>query len=422
MFLLALLLTASLYAQDISGKWQGMLHRGQQDVRVILKIDKAADGALTGRFYQLGPWPDWGQFIPTGSVTLSGTDLKFTVPYYLNGTYEGKLSAEGNSISGIWTQAEPVALKFERPTSATEWKDPASHKVQFVTVDKDVKLEVLDFGGTGRPLVLLAGGGSTAHSFDTFAPKLTPTYHVYAITRRGFGDSSAPATGYEADRLGDDILAILDALKIQRPVLAGQSIAGEEMSSVGSRYPERVAGLIYLDAAYPYAYYNAERGDPDIDLIYLRNKLALLAPGNEPPDTRPIIRELLEKDLPQYEKDLRETQKDIEAWGPSGGQPRILPSLLLMFGGFQKYTKIPVPILAIYAVPHDLSVQMTKPKDEAALEARDLITTGAQADAFEKGVPTARVVRWPHAKHNLVRFHEADVLKEMNAFMAGLPK
>lgn len=42
MFLLALLLTASLYAQDISGKWQGMLHRGQQDVRVILKIDKAA--------------------------------------------------------------------------------------------------------------------------------------------------------------------------------------------------------------------------------------------------------------------------------------------------------------------------------------------------------------------------------------------
>jgi hypothetical protein len=65
---------------------------------------------------------------------------------------------------------------------------------------------------------------------------------------------------------------------------------------------------------------------------------------------------------------------------------------------------------------------MTKPKDEAALEARDLITTGAQADAFEKGVPTARVVRWPHAKHNLVRFHEGDVLKEMNAFMAGLPR
>jgi hypothetical protein len=212
MFLLALLLTASLYAQDISGKWQGMLHRGQQDVRVILKIDKAADGALTGRFYQLGPWPDWGQFIPTGSVTLQGNDLKFTVPYYLNATYEGKLGADGNSISGTWTQGEPVALKFERPTAATEWKDPASHKVQFVTVDKDVKLEVLDFGGTGRPLVLLAGGGATAHSFDTFAPKLTPTYHVYAITRRGFGDSSAPATGYEADRLGDDILAVLDAL------------------------------------------------------------------------------------------------------------------------------------------------------------------------------------------------------------------
>jgi len=41
-------------------------------------------------------------------------------------------------------------------------------------VDDNVKLEVLDWGGTGRPLVLLAGLGNTAHVFDDFAPKLTP--------------------------------------------------------------------------------------------------------------------------------------------------------------------------------------------------------------------------------------------------------
>jgi len=44
--------------------------------------------------------------------------------------------------------------------SSTVWQDPSPHKVQFVTVDKDVKLEVLDWGGTGRPLVLLAGLGT----------------------------------------------------------------------------------------------------------------------------------------------------------------------------------------------------------------------------------------------------------------------
>src|ERR1700694_5401581 len=94
---------------------------------------------------------------------------------------------------------------------STPWHDPSPHTVQFVTVDKNVKLEVLDWGGSGSPLVLLAGLGNTAHVFDDFAPKLTSEYHVFGITRRGFGASSIPASGYSADRLGDDVLAVLDA-------------------------------------------------------------------------------------------------------------------------------------------------------------------------------------------------------------------
>ena len=68
--------------------------------------------------------------------------------------------------------------------------DTSSHKVQFVTVEKDVKLEVLDWGGNGRPLVFLAGSGLDAHEFDTFAPKFTGAHHVYGISRRGYGASS----------------------------------------------------------------------------------------------------------------------------------------------------------------------------------------------------------------------------------------
>src|SRR2546430_15522696 len=75
-----------------------------------------------------------------------------------------------------------------------------------VTVEKDVALEVLDWGGTGVPVVLLAGRGQTAHSFETFAPSLASFYHVYGITRRGYGASSKPATGYLSDRLADDVL------------------------------------------------------------------------------------------------------------------------------------------------------------------------------------------------------------------------
>jgi pimeloyl-ACP methyl ester carboxylesterase len=138
------------------------------------------------------------------------------------------------------------------------WRDASPHAVQFVTVEKNVQLEVLDWGGSGRPVVLLAGGGYTAHVFDDFAPKLTSSFHVYGITRRGFGESGFSAEGYGADRLGDDVLAVLDALKLSRPVLVGHSIAGEELSSVANRHPERFAGLVYLDAAYPYAFDNGK--------------------------------------------------------------------------------------------------------------------------------------------------------------------
>ena len=148
------------------------------------------------------------------------------------------------------------ALAFAQETAA--WRDPSPHRVQFVDVDENVRLEVLDWGGAGRPIVLLSGLGNTAHVFDDFAPKLTADYHVYGITRRGFGASSAPASGYAADRLGDDVLAILDSLKLTKPVLAGHSIAGEELSSVSSRHPDRVAGLVYLDASYQYAFDNGK--------------------------------------------------------------------------------------------------------------------------------------------------------------------
>ena len=98
--------------------------------------------------------------------------------------------------------------------------DSATHTAQFVPVETNVRLEVLDWGGSGRPLVLLTGLGDTAHVFDKFAPKLTGAYHVYGITRRGFGASGAPppsANNYSADRLGDDVLAVLDALNSTSP-------------------------------------------------------------------------------------------------------------------------------------------------------------------------------------------------------------
>jgi non-heme chloroperoxidase len=129
------------------------------------------------------------------------------------------------------------------------WQDPSPHRVRFVTVEENVQLEVLDWGGSGRALVLLAGLGNTAHVYDEFAPKLASVCHAYGITRRGHGSSSHPESGYNAARLAEDVRAVLDALQLTNPVLLGHSYGGEELTALATRYPARVAGLVYLDGA-----------------------------------------------------------------------------------------------------------------------------------------------------------------------------
>jgi non-heme chloroperoxidase len=304
-------------------------------------------------------------------------------------------------------------------------QDVSTHTARFIEVDKDVRLEVLDWGGTGKSLLLLAGLGNTAHVFDTFAPKLAAAYHVYGITRRGYGASSIPASGYTADRLGDDVLAVSESLRLSRPVLVGHSIAGEELSSVGSRHPEKVAGLVYLDAGYGYAFYDQARGDLSIDSAELQKKLEAFRRLQDT-DTRPLIRELMDTILPGFERDLLDEQAFLQTLpetmlnsGVSAAKPA---ASKLIVDGAQKYTKIPVPVLAIFAVPHDMGAALAKdPIRRAAFDAHDEAATGAQARAFEKGVPSARVVRLPHANHYIFRSNEADVLREIGAFVGSLP-
>lgn len=345
------------------------------------------------------------------------------------------------------------------------WKDPSSHQTKFVEVDAGVRLEVLDWGGSGRSLVLLAGLGNTAHVFDDVAPKLARDYHVYGITRRGYGVSTIATTGFGPDRLADDVLAVIEALKIVRPVLAGHSIAGQELSSIGTRHPQKVAGLVYLDAAYRYAF-----DDPEQDvwgkLDRLRKNLEAL--NQRPPDAKNLIRELLEKTLPEFQTELEQLQKiqelappppvappapspaDLasfatlrswytrmqgytppeaelrqccEAGSAPGGERRTPRSVSQAIGAaVQKYSRIRPPVLAIYALPHNMGPWANQdPSVREQFAAMDLVTTGGMASAFQAGVPTSRVVRLPNAHHYVFLSNEEDVLREMRAFIGQLP-
>jgi pimeloyl-ACP methyl ester carboxylesterase len=426
-YVFAILFAGCHHAQDITGNWQGTLIVPHgTPLRIVLQFTRDDSGTLKATFYSIDQGSEGYR---ADSITMQDPTVKFGL-IFVQGTYEGKLSADGNSITGKWIQGSPLPLNFQKATKATAWPlDASPHTVQFVTVEPGVKLEVLDWGGTGRPLVFLAGLGNTAHVFDNFAPKFIGKYHVYGITRRGFGDSSAPTPNghnYSSDRLGDDVLAVIDALNLQKPVLAGHSIAGEELSSIGSRHPEKVSGLIYLDAGFPYAFYDRVHGDPQLDMLDTRNKIEQLLPFDPSGQKQPV--EALLASLPQLEKDLQNELKRMQAVPPPTTKfpppPSTSPAFAI-FNGLHKYTEIKAPCLAIFAVPHDPNsndILPTDPAHHAAAVAADLERTTNLSNAFAAGVPSAQVVRLPNASHYVFNSNEAEVLRAMNDFLDKLPQ
>src|SRR6202041_3244824 len=109
-----------------------------------------------------------------------------------SGSHRRRRNLNGPMLSGVrrLVQAFCLILSLSLVASAQTISSPS---VQFVSVGQDVRLEVLDWGGTGRPMIFLSGLGDPAHDFEGFTKKFTAKYHVYGITRRGFGDSSKPA-------------------------------------------------------------------------------------------------------------------------------------------------------------------------------------------------------------------------------------
>ncbi|MGA7156627.1 MAG: alpha/beta hydrolase [Acidobacteriaceae bacterium] len=301
--------------------------------------------------------------------------------------------------------------------SAQQPPATSAPKVQFVTVEPGVQLEVLDWGGSGSPLIFLAGAGDTAHRFDTFAPLFTAHHHVYGITRRGSGASSHPApanNNYSADRLGDDILAVMQVLHINRPVLIGHSIAGEELSSIATRYPSKVAGLIYLDAATGFAFYDPEHPPLPIAMNEIKDRIDEIEAGGV--DEQKKLKEL-ETAVAQFETVLHQSNAAIANMPPL---PPRSPIGAAMNFGMQKFTSVPVPTLAIYACPHNWDRFPGTPAAKAALIKDDTARCTAWSNNFARNLPTPHIVIIPNADHYVYLSNAPQVAADINKFLSTL--
>jgi non-heme chloroperoxidase len=339
-------------------------------------------------------------------------------------------TVEGETMTGTWRNHIDDLWAFTGTKQApTLWRDPSPHTVQLVTVDDNVRLQVLDWGGSGPPLVLL-GCYMSVHMYDEFAPKLTTQFHVYGVTRRGIGASDKPAAGYTVQRSADDLLAVLDALKLQKAVLVGHSCAGQILTLFARQHSDRLHGLIYLDGA----------SDPTMTPADV---------GAQMPDPAMLPRPI--KPSPPSDNTsfaaLRASQRSTRGWafpeaqlrqqyvanadgsvGRSQLDPVIRRAITTDARVKPDYSGIRVPVLAIY--------QKQPPFEEVAANylIRNEQERGALRQEYEvtralyvrwqqdllAAIPTARIVELPGANLYMFLSNEADVLRKIRGFAATL--
>jgi pimeloyl-ACP methyl ester carboxylesterase len=318
------------------------------------------------------------------------------------------------------------------------WPDPSRHQIRFVTVEPGVNLELLDWGGSGRSIILLAGSGNSGHTFDEFAPKLLDCCHVYAITRRGYGASSRPAEGYGWQRLAEDVFQIIEREHIPSPVLIGHSMSGGEMTAVGHEHSDRLGGIVYLDAL------GDKEDDPPADKAWAEAQ-AKLPPGLPPPPTcAPEDRSSFAIYRKSWgcrlgfmfpESELRQMfHEDADGSVGTPTSPGWVKQAIGEGQIFRRdYSNIRVPVLALNrgfgpdGTTNDvLRVFHYEPKtaaDRSAIDrfmAANAVVLGRWTDKLKRGAPNARLMWYPDAGHYVYMTNEADVLREIHAFMTGL--
>jgi pimeloyl-ACP methyl ester carboxylesterase len=373
--------------------------------------------------------PDWarrpfGQGIKllVGSPGLSSSDHITVTAWTLAAYIDESIMSPGilGSDSGTCPLPSSVSKHFQQSV----WHDTAKHTASSITVDPGVQLEVLDFGGQGSPVLLLAGLGATAHSYDELAPMLAQKHRVVAITRRGTGYSGRPDWGYDTPHLAQDVLRVMDALKLEKPLLVGHSIAGEELTWLGGHHPVRFRGLVYLDAAY-------DRSNHA--LMSSRQKLLNQSLPPEPP-IRPtaLLNYEAMSSLMTERGHVRLPEGELIAmWnfdrpflaGTPGIDARLQQAIVAAIEA-PDYAAIKVPALAIYAIPEPGKAlppwyDTNDAELMATLSELGRINSDSQRkniELFRRSVTHGEVLEMPNATHWLIQSNQQHVLDAIEKF------
>ncbi len=110
-----------------------------------------------------------------------------------------------------------------------------------------VRIRIHHLGGTGPPLLCMHATGFHGRVWEPFVPRLRELFSVVALDQRGHGDSDKPASGYDWEKFGDDVLAALDHLDIRSAVGVGHSAGATALVFAETKRPGAFSHLVLMD-------------------------------------------------------------------------------------------------------------------------------------------------------------------------------
>jgi pimeloyl-ACP methyl ester carboxylesterase len=290
--------------------------------------------------------------------------------------------------------------------------DPAAEPQGFVVqADDETRLHFLDWGGPPPGALLIHGIAQTAWTWTPVARRLRAATRVVAMDLRGHGLSEAPTTGWDADTLAADAIAVADGaglLEAGPVVLAGHGFGAIVAAWAAASLGDRVAGLVLVDGGWedvagatdltPEEFLRGLDEPPEV----LRSMEAFLAdrrdfdPATWDADQEQAARATV---VEAHSKRLTPSTRPHAVTGAVEAMFEYDPSIVL--------PTVAAPILALKAAD-----------DEEGTHAQSL--AAAQRALAAAGRPSIRVATFPDAGHNLMRYRPQAVAAAILALTGTL--
>jgi pimeloyl-ACP methyl ester carboxylesterase/tetratricopeptide (TPR) repeat protein len=157
----------------------------------------------------------------------------------------------GRRVAATNDRAHANAGVTDRAHAGHRHHAPAERQVD---LPNGVRLDYVEQGDPkGTPVVLLHGFTDSWHSYERVLPHLPSSMRVMALTLRGHGGSSKPATGYTSSDFADDVAAFLDVMGLESVVVVGHSMGSAIAQRFAVDYPARTRALVLVGALAPQA-------------------------------------------------------------------------------------------------------------------------------------------------------------------------